>query len=311
MHAVAKYISELEVGKPQTYNNLSIVPLFGPVSNLDYLTLDQATSEELENKLHVTETKSVPVLNFKNETGKNILILPGDYLQGGSQDRMVVNPILMKEGYEGEIQVNCVERGRWNHSQPNQFKSACRRATSTVRHASSEGQGATWAAVRRIAASTQTHSFTENLGDSYEQKKEDISGYLTNIKMDPKAIGIAAVLQHNGEKVYHSDIFSSPATLDANFSKILESYAMEALTGKEVQVASNEINSFLKRILKSELTEKDGTSLGKQIVIVGDNIQGTGLTFEKTPLYVSLSSQIIIPRDVQTGPISRRSVGRR
>tara|TARA_Y100000310_G_scaffold345531_1_gene466109 strand:- start:34408 stop:35349 length:942 start_codon:yes stop_codon:yes gene_type:complete len=304
MNAIAKYISQLQVGEPQHYQNLGIIPLFGKEGGLDYLTLDQAINPDLEQRLKITETREVPVLKCKNDTGKKILILPGDYLVGGSQNRMILNAILMDEQYHGNINVNCVEKNRWNHNMPKNFTSSSRRVSSSVRRASTYSQRETWSAVNNLAREYGTTSQTGDIDGTYEKNEYELEKYFKNFSFQPGAVGMVSVLKPNGNLIYHADIFDKSSTLQNNFEKILKSYALESLNGKKVKVSSEQVKSFLNLASKVNLEKKKGVSLGKETIFSNDKIHGNGLIYKKEPVYISLSTaDKPQTEDVETGPV--------
>lgn len=111
---------------------------------------------------------SVPHLNVTNPTNKAQLILEGDILEGGRQDRMAAETTLVMPGQELVIPVNCVEAGRWNagrgHRSTNlkgaySVREARRRAFKT---APGMAQGAVWDRISRIEEGLGERSETSN-----------------------------------------------------------------------------------------------------------------------------------------------------
>ena len=58
MKQIENYIANLELGQPQYYKNMAVVPLLGKDSGLDYLVFDEAVNSGLQ----IRETGSVPTL---------------------------------------------------------------------------------------------------------------------------------------------------------------------------------------------------------------------------------------------------------
>ena len=100
MEAIKDYIAGLQVGEAQAYQNLALFPLLGKGSTLDYLVLDEA----IQQGLQIEDTGVVPSLRVQNNTGRLVLMLQGEYVLGGKQNRMVAHSILLPAGYAGEIQ---------------------------------------------------------------------------------------------------------------------------------------------------------------------------------------------------------------
>lgn len=111
---------------------------------------------------------SVPQLSVTNPTGEAQLILEGDILEGGRQDRMAGETTLVMPGQSIVIPVNCVEAGRWNagrgHRSTNlkgaySVREARRRAFKT---APGMAQGAVWDRISRIEEGLGERSATSN-----------------------------------------------------------------------------------------------------------------------------------------------------
>ena len=111
---------------------------------------------------------SVPQLSVSNPTNKAQLILEGDILEGGRQDRMAGETTLVMPGQSIVIPVNCVEAGRWNsgrgHRSTNlktaySVREARRRAFKT---APGMAQGAVWDRISRIEEGLGERSATSN-----------------------------------------------------------------------------------------------------------------------------------------------------
>ncbi|MFM7051817.1 MAG: ARPP-1 family domain-containing protein [Planctomycetota bacterium] len=77
--------------------------------------------------LEVEETSlsgSVPTLRAHNRSKTDILIIAGQVLRGGKQNRGINTDILIEAGKSAEIPVTCVEQGRWSGSPRSRFHHA-------------------------------------------------------------------------------------------------------------------------------------------------------------------------------------------
>jgi len=57
----------------------------------------------------------VPELKVISQSDRPILLLDGEELVGAKQNRVLNTTILLREKAETNIQVSCVEQGRWSY----------------------------------------------------------------------------------------------------------------------------------------------------------------------------------------------------
>ena len=80
---IQAYLDEAKIGRKQSYQNLALFPLLsGYVTDVEYLTLDEALVEDLIEVMEKDEAGSVPELKVLNKSPKMILILDGEELVG-------------------------------------------------------------------------------------------------------------------------------------------------------------------------------------------------------------------------------------
>jgi len=129
------YLEQLRIGQKQSYKNLAVYPLLSEyVVTLDYLTLDEAMSQDAIDVVEIDKGGSVPELKVINKSGKMILILDGEELVGAKQNRIVNTTILIAANATTVILVSCVEQGRWAYTS-NKFASEQRRMAPEMRAA--------------------------------------------------------------------------------------------------------------------------------------------------------------------------------
>ena len=81
------YLEQLQFGQKQSYKNLAVYPLVSEYAvSLDYLTLDEAMSQDAIDVVEIDKGGSVPELKVINNSGKMILILDGEELVGANYE---------------------------------------------------------------------------------------------------------------------------------------------------------------------------------------------------------------------------------
>ena len=113
------WLAHLRVGEPLTGGPLSVAPLYAgnrsdaPDQPLAYETLAAAIAAG-----HVTITElpdpSVPTLQLLNRSSLAILLIDGDEVTGGQQNRVVNTTLLVPPKTAFALPVSCVEHGRWH-----------------------------------------------------------------------------------------------------------------------------------------------------------------------------------------------------
>ena len=104
------------LGDPVTVHGLGIIPLLADTA-LDLPAIDlleQALDDGTFRITEVSEGGSVPFLRAENNGSKPVLILDGEELVGGKQNRIVNTTIIILPGKVMDIPVSCMEAGRWN-----------------------------------------------------------------------------------------------------------------------------------------------------------------------------------------------------
>jgi hypothetical protein len=112
----------LLAGGPIRSGHITVFPLYykDKQETLDVLCL----AEAVENKSFIVNEKGasgqVSGIRVKNNSGKPVLLLSGEVIFGGKQDRIIAVDTLIpaKKDEEFTVKVFCVEHGRWNPRKP-------------------------------------------------------------------------------------------------------------------------------------------------------------------------------------------------
>jgi hypothetical protein len=342
MRQLDDYIGNLEVGRMQQHRNMALVPLIGRDSGLEYMVLDEA----LDAGLKISETRHVPELRVHNGTGSNVLLIMGEYVVGGWQNRMIAANALLARNYDGTVPVNCVQQHRWGGSGPELdiirprppfiqtdgictpksaepvFRSSERRASASLLAASEQsGQGGVWNEVSRLMASMDVESGTKNLNDVYDQKRADIKQYTDSFECVPGCVGmIVATPDCSGSTRYSMELFDQRSTMGKNFGKMVESYALEAIradgTKRHTKAA---LTGFLDNLVSQlrqgncEVESREPVSLGKDLKITGRGVSGYSLSYGENPVYTTFTTNngVVQPYRPNTGwePLRGRGAG--
>ncbi len=292
---------------PVTYENISIFPVVSSLSHdtTAFLTLDDGLSsgeilvreqggeglarsrDQRTPPQQYSTGASVNQLVLVNRSKRPVLLLAGELVSGGKQDRIIAKDRIVAPGADPlPLDVFCVEHGRW--SSGSQFTAAKSMVHPSVREqaAVKQNQNDVWASVRagstasrsaaapapRIAeadlASAMAYAPTQSysklyqaspVGASVDTFVEEVQRRFTSATSGAKGEHIVGVVVAYGGEVAWSDIFASSDLFQHYWTKLLRSYAVEALARPTLrEVASREdAQDFLRRLAGRETIESE------------------------------------------------------
>ncbi len=297
--------------EPVTYENISIFPVVSSSSQdtSPFLTLEEGLSrgdvvvreqgsEGLARSrdgrpVYVPQPPgaSVNQLVLINRSKRPLLLLAGELVSGGKQDRIIGKDRIVPAGAPPlPLDVFCVEHGRWTGS--SQFGAARTIVHPSVREqaAVNQDQNNVWDAVRSgnlsasakaappsaaprlntqalnevIVSGAPTQSYSKiyessGVGVSIESFVVEVQRRFAHATSSLKGERVVGVVVAYGGEVAWSDIFASGDLFDRYWHKLLRSYAVEALTRPTYrEVASREnASEFLRRLNGRETQETE------------------------------------------------------
>ena len=297
--------------EPITYENISIFPVVSSSSQdtTPFLTLEEGLStgdvvvreqgsEGLARSrdgrpIYIPQPPgaSVNQLVLINRSKRPLLLLAGELVSGGKQDRIIGKDRIVPAGAPPlPLDVFCVEHGRWTGS--SQFGAARTIVHPSVREqaAVNQDQNNVWDAVRSgnlsasakavppsaaprlntqalnevIVSGAPTQSYSKiyessRVGVSIEILVDEVQRRFAHATSGLKRERVVGVVVAYGGEVAWSDIFASGDLFDRYWHKLLRSYAVEALTRPTYrEVASREnASEFLHRLNGRETQETE------------------------------------------------------
>jgi len=294
---------------PVNYENISIFPVVSSY-NQDtslFLTLEEglATGEVLVREQGAeglarsrdgrpvyipqpTTGASVNQLVLINRSKRPLLLLAGELVSGGKQDRVIGKDRIVPVGAPPlPLDVFCVEHGRWTGSA--QFAAANTIVHPSVRERAAVDQKQTevWDAVRSgttakaapaapppqisahsiqgaIAGNGRTEAYekiyeSRAVGVSIDDFVIEVQRRFMQATSGLKNERVVGVVVAYGGEVAWSDIFASGDLFDHYWRKLLRSYAVEALTRPSYRQAASHDNAseFLHRLNGRETQETE------------------------------------------------------
>lgn len=303
--------SDWRLLEPISYENLTVFPVVSS-SGYDtsaFLTLEEGLSRgEVTVREQGAETlirnrgngRSIPPgyngpsvnqLVLINHSKRPLLLLAGELVSGGKQDRIIgKDRIVAPFGDPLPLDVFCVEHGRW--SAGSSFNEAKTIVHPSVREnaAINQKQKDVWAAVAAgsnvssrlaspsavpprvssadisatVTSEAQTQSYTKiyesrRVGSSVDAVVGEMQRRFRRETSGLKGERVVGVVVAYGGEVAWSDIFASSELFDAYWNKLLRSYAVEAVARPSLRekASVDDAREFLRRLDGHEETESE------------------------------------------------------
>ncbi len=294
MTLVKKYLSELRLGEPTVFRDLTMFGLDGhPEGNLDYLTLADAMKLEVARVSEISDGGSVPELLFENSADLPVLILDGEELLGAKQNRTVNLTILAPAGRTIKIPVSCVEAGRWRRESThfvmsNSHHMARSRASRTEAVSCSlqrdgsrrSDQGRVWADISAKAARMAAPSATQAMAEIFDRHRGSLESYVEAFTNGASQTGALFAI---GSEIIGLDLFDRRSTLAAVLPKLVRSYAIDAIEseGRDGMGAGKEdAETFLAMLAEAEIETYRAVGLGADLRLASRGVIGGGLAVD-------------------------------
>src|ERR1700688_485350 len=290
---------------PITYENISIFPVITSVSRdtSAFVTLDEGLSsgevivrEQGSDGMARSRGGALPQYNTSaslnqlvliNRGKRPVVLLAGELVSGGKQDRIIAKDRLVAPGSDPlPLDVFCVEHGRWSSGL--QFSAANTMVHPSVREQAAVNQSQTevWDSVLKgttstdaladpapriaardladVVASAPTQSYSKiyqhsKVGVSVDDFVDEIQRRFARATSGVKGEHVVGVVVAYGGEVAWSDIFASSDLFHHYWIKLLRSYAVEALARPTVRevAARDDADEFLRRLRGREQVESE------------------------------------------------------
>jgi hypothetical protein len=229
----------VSVGHPLVRGALSLYPLFGDGPTAP----DYVPGPVAADAVHVGELPDgpdVPALSVRNAGSRPVLLLEGENLLGGWQNRTLNVSVLLAAGTTTSVPVSCVERGRWggraDHARgattmaPTRLRERKQRAVAAGVLAGGvdrrADQGDVWAAVQEYSIRLDVQAPTEAMADVQAAREDDVTAMVDGSSPLAKQRGVAVAI---GGQVVSVDLFDRASTMAAYWASLVRGYALDAV----------------------------------------------------------------------------------
>ena len=320
--------SDYKVLAPIRHGSLTVFPVVAAVSHDtgEFLTLDEGLKSGdvevteygsvrglvrrpprgvVQPDIYVHDGAQVNKLVLINHAKRPLLLLAGEIVTGGKQDRVIAKDrIVPAESDPIDLDVFCVEPGRWVGASTafGSGKGYAAMAAPSVRGKAmgDKDQAKVWQEVgrahdqmaeqvavepRSVAELGGTTSYAQVMeNEEVKRKLDSVAGsvekdYTSTIQQlrDKKAVGVVVAV--NGEIVW-ADIFASTSLLEKYWPKLVRSYATEAVVtrAKGAQVSEGAAQEFLEHLHGRHETVDSEPGVYRHTEVTGDGFKAFELT---------------------------------
>lgn len=316
MERIADFLCQVRFGEPIACRNLVIVPLFGPVTGPSVVTLAEAIRRGGAEVEEVDERGKVGAVRVSNRSIAHLLLLSGEELVGGKQDRIVNATVVIGPGQTLDVPVSCVEHGRWK-GDGRGFRAAGRAVPPRIRGANAAsltstltlsgiwdvGQMRLWDDVKTMTQRRHASSVTGAFAAVAERDAGEVEEFLSVIRSAPGQTGMAAWV--NGSFVA-CDLLGRPEAYAEVHDTLVRSCAMEAIdrAAKADPAPSRVFPSLMiSDLMETRVIEFRSPGGGTDARLEHSRVRGSALVTSEG--VVHLSAFPAVSRDV---PLPPRSV---
>ena len=238
--SVAKLIDSVSFGSPQSYKNMTVIPLFhNNGDKLIYRTLSESIKAKEVEITEVSESGHVPELKVINHSDNLVLIIDGEQFIGAKQNRVINATVLLEKKTTTIINVACVEQGRWNYSKNKHFADSdnlmnyeirAKRMASVnmslkVSNKFRADQSEVWEDVAAFSRKAKVVSNTMAMDDVYDKNEKEFGDYQKEFKTVENQKGMIIII--NGE-IAGIEYLSNAESFSNVAEKLIKSYSSTA-----------------------------------------------------------------------------------
>ena len=249
----------------------------------------------------ITETSpagEVPFLLLENTGDCPIIILDGEEVVGGKQNRIINTTLVIRANTKVKIPVSCIQAGRWHHeradfeSAGSVFRARSRAAqmatvTANVRESGSfrSDQGAVWDEVSLTLGELGVQSSTSDFREGRERVAHKLEKFVEAIRPAENQIGSVFI---HARGILGLEMLGTPVQFSHACDKVTRSFAFEVLDAPDLDaVSTGAVTQWWDTILKSPFTRHASPAAGEDIRVGTEDVIGSGLIWNDVVVHFS------------------------
>jgi hypothetical protein len=293
---VLHQLETASIGYPITRRGVSLFPVY-----VRQHPAHVATGAAAGTRIVEKPDATVPTLQVHNPGGSPVLLVAGETVLGGRQNRVLNVSVLVPAATVLDVPVSCVEQGRWNaghgFSRSDVFapRRVRRETTRTVhRSIAADGsrhsdQSAVWESVRAELARLDAVNPTGSLDgvrarlDRGDQLARAADGL---VRMGPLPGQCGIVVAH-GRRVVAVDVLASPDMLACHWSALVRSHLIDAPEQPVGAPSATAALRFLHGFAGTRAQITPGVGLGREHHIDNAKVTGQALVWDDVLVHAS------------------------
>lgn len=282
------------VGYPVTRLGVSFFPVYLAANKLPEISTEGLIIDEMDEE-------RVEELQVHNPTKKPILLVEGEQLVGGKQNRVVNATVIVAPSSRIKVPVSCTERGRWGERRvyernssftPHSVRSRLRESVNaSMEHKGSRqsDQGAVWREVDGVLNSLEIESGTENAADAEKAYRRDRSLFETVeelVRLGPLP-GQRGITVTHGKRVKAVELFGSPNLLAHHWGMLIRSHLLE-VPDKALPHSAQKALRAIRRFGSMKPKSWPGIGMGTELRMTDRRMVGQALALDGTIVHASM-----------------------
>jgi len=278
------------LGNLQHVYGLGVIPILtDKIPELPVLeTLERALRIGVARITETSPAGQVPFLLLKNTGDQPIIVLDGEEVVGGKQNRIINTTLVILARTSVKVPVSCIQAGRWQHqrayfdSTGSVFRArsrAVQKATVSASVRENGGfrsdQSAVWDEVSTSLHELGVNSATSDFREGREKVAHKLEKFVEAIRPAENQIGSIFL---SAQGILGLEILGTPPLFSQVCGKVIRSFAFEVLSEPELNGASIEAaTQWWDKILKSRVTGHTSPGAGVDIRVGAEDLIGSGL----------------------------------
>ena len=290
-----KQLEQASIGRPLTRGGVSLFPIYiHGTGGLDIaarpadLTISEQASAE------------VPTITVTNPGGRATLLVEGETVTGGQQNRVLNVSVLVPAASTIEVPVSCVEAGRWSGRPdfergrtfaPRRVRRVKNATVAQSVHASGtkySDQGAVWSAIDVELVTLAVDSRTRAFHDAeIALERDDRAAILAELVEAGPLPGQCGIVFGHGGRIVSAEVFATHELLVANWEGLVRAALLDSPVAVEGRPSVSRALRFVNRLATSAATRSPGVGLGEETHIRTSRLVGQALLVDGSLVHAS------------------------
>lgn len=284
------------VGAPITRAGISLIPVY--LHDARGVSIAAGGDDVSISEL---DSADVPTITVTNSSAMPVLLVEGETVRGGQQDRTLNVSVLVPAAAAVACPVSCVEHGRWDGL--GEFGRSRTYAPRRVRRAKSysvtenvrthgvkrSDQGLVWDMVDheldRLAIVDGTAAL--RAADAAIERDDRVAAAVRELVERGPLPGQRGVVVTHGHRVVACDVFATPELLAAHWEALVRGWFLEVPDEVTTRPSVSAALRFLRRFASSPTVTAPGVSLGVEHHARGRRIVGQALVWDDVLVHAS------------------------